>query len=468
VTRHANLPATLLELMAKIRAQRGPSPDVPALDIPAEVRSLRAHGVVTTDGKAILDAEEAALDKPSFGPGISQRWQDRRDSYRSGEGFDPRKWRVDVMTGGQEERGLSGLAVRRGTWESGKDFIVNNHYAASFPQMRVMVGLYRAGDGRLSGVATYGNAKANQAKKYGDVGLDEILELNRFVLLDDVERDGETWFLSRATDLAREVHEARGFTLKVLLSFSDPIPRRSAAGSLTMPGHIGNIYQAWSTGSPGNKGQAIFAGRSSPKVLHLDTRGVAPDPRMISKIRSLDGDGEPGGPSAAVRFVEEHGAPPRKPRESYSAWVKRALESDNFRRIEHSGNLTYLWTFGPKSFRRDFVVQGPLVRPRAGEVVDSQAGRVRFPGLPYPKNPRQLYLNLQRKGERAWSRGDVVQIMLFADQALEAWLKLTDAEREGLSPPPQVGTACGVGREAAYADIARARIAHATNNRRAP
>jgi hypothetical protein len=66
--------------------------------------------------------------------------------------------------------------------------------------------------------------------------------------------------------------------------------------------------------------------------------------------------------------------------------------------------------------------------------------------LPYPKNPRQLYLNLQRKGERAWSRGDVVQIMLFADQALEAWLKLTDAEREGLSPPPQVGTACGVGR----------------------
>ena len=167
---------------------------------------------------------------------------------------------------------------------------------------------------------------------------------------------------------------------------------------------------------------------------------------MISKIRSLDGDGEPGGPSAAVRFVEEHGAPPRKPRESYSSWVKRALESDNFRRIEHSGNLTYLWTFGPKSFRRDFVVQGPLVRPRAGEVVDSQAGRVRFPGLPYPKNPRQLYLNLQRKGERAWSRGDVTQIMLFADQALEAWGKLTDAEREGLTPPPQVGTECGVGR----------------------
>ena len=72
--------ATLLELMAKVRAQRGPSPAVPALDIPAEVRSLRAHGAVTTEGKAILDAEEAALDKPSFGPGISQRWQDRRDS----------------------------------------------------------------------------------------------------------------------------------------------------------------------------------------------------------------------------------------------------------------------------------------------------------------------------------------------------------------------------------------------------
>lgn len=430
--------ASLLELMAKIRAQRGPSLDVPALDIPTEVRSLRAHGEVTADGKVILDAMDVAESVPSATPGITQRWQERHDSYRStAERFEPSEWRVDVMTGGREEGGLRSLSVRRGTWEVGKDFIVQNHYAASFPQVRVMVGLYRARDGLFSGVATYGNAKASQAKKYGDVGLDEILELNRFVLFDSVPGNAETWFLARATDLAREVHSARGHALKVLLSFSDPVPRRCAAGNLTMPGHIGNIYQAYN---------AMYAGMSSSKVLHLDARGVAPDPRMLSKIRSLDGDGEVGGPTAAVRFVEDHGAPPRKPRETHARWVERALASSAFRRFEHSGNHTYLWTYGPKSFQRDFMVEGPPVRPRKGEIVDLQAGRVRHPGLIYPKNPRQLYLNLQRKGERAWSRGDAVQIASFADQALEAWLKLTVAEREGLSPPPQVGTECAVGR----------------------
>ncbi len=417
--------ATLLELMAMAKvAAAGTTPE---LDIPTEARSLRAHGEMTHDGKAVLDAVDA--DRPAATHGITQRWHDRHDSYRStAERFEPSEWRVDAMTGSGGGEYLKGLSVRRGTWEAGKDFIVNNHYAASFPQMRVMVGLYRARDGMLSGVATYGNAKANQAKKYGDVGLDEILELNRFVLFDSVPGNAETWFLARATNLAREVHAARGFQLKVLLSFSDPIARRNAAGALTMPGHIGNIYQAYN---------AMFAGWSSSKILHLDARGVAPDPRMLSKIRSLDGSGEVGGPTAAVRFVEDHGAPPRKPRESYAHWVDRSLASDAFRRFEHSGNLTYLWTYGSKAFQRNFVVQGPPIRPRRDEVIDPQMGRVRHPGLPYPKNPQQLYLNLQRKSERAWSRGDAAQITSLADQSLAAWLQLSDTEQASMSPPSQ-------------------------------
>jgi hypothetical protein len=382
---------------------------LPRLDVPVEVASLRAHGELTAEGKEALEA-------PASETGIVQRWRERQDFYRStAERFEPSDWRIDVMVGSGS--GLpQGLPVRRNAWKAGQDFIVQNHYAASFSQMRVMIGMFRARDGALVGVATFGNVKADQAKKYGDVGLDDILELNRFVLLDSVPGNAETWFLSRATELAREVHAARGFGLKVLLSYSDPVPRRDVKGFLTMPGHIGNIYQAYN---------AVFVGRSSPKVLHLDARGVAPDPRMISKIRSLDGDGEEGGPSAARRFVEDHGAPEKRKRESYAAWVRRSLASDAFRRLPHAGNLTYLWTFGSKSFKKQI--------------------ETKFPErLPYPKNPRQLYLNLQRKSERAWTRGDAAQISQFAELLLSTWLELTEDERAGLAPPPQDGVACSV------------------------
>lgn len=382
------------------------------LDAPTEVASLRAHGEMTEAGKEALDAGPS-----TEAPQICQRWKERQDFYRSTEEkFVPADWRVDAMVGG--DSGLpASIPVKRASWSEGTNFIVTNHYAGSFPQMRVMVGLFRARDGMLAGVATFGNVKADQAKKYGAVGLDDILELNRFVLLDSVPGNAETWFLARATELAREVHAFRGFTLKVLLSFSDPVARRDTAGFLTMPGHIGNIYQAFN---------ALFVGRSSPKVLHLDARGVAPDPRMISKIRSLDQDyPEVGAPSAARRFVEENNAPPRKKDEGYAEWVKRSLASSAFRRLPHEGNLTYLWPFGTKAFQRQLVEKFPERQP-------------------YPKTPRQLYLNLQRKSERAWTRGDVDQIAAFAKAMLETWLQLTEDERKGLVPPPQEGASCSV------------------------
>lgn len=336
--------------------------------------------------------------------GVSQRWKTRRDFYRSTrDQFRPTDWRVDLMSG-------------TGAKDVASDFVVRNHYAATYPQTRLQVGLYRASDGLLAGVASFGNGPRGGAEKYGGVGKRELIELNRFILLPEVPGNAETWFLTRAIEIAGQVLDERGDQLKVVLSYSDPVPRRSSSGFLTMPGHVGNIYQARN---------AMYVGYSRSKSMHLDVRGVAPDPRMMAKIRSLDTDApERGAVTGARRFVSEFGAPERRRGESHSDWVRRALASEAFRCIPHSGNLTYLWTFGDKRLKREIEKELPV-------------------RLPYPKTPRQLYLNLHRKYERAWSRGAVDQVSDLADKLLAVWTNLSDADRAGTQDPPQLGVTCG-------------------------
>jgi hypothetical protein len=352
-------------------------------------------------------AKQVARQVRSAGVDVTQRWRARRDFYRSThEDFEPSHWRVELLDG-------------PGAKDRARDFVVANHYAGTYPQTRLQVGLFRARDGLFSGVASFGNGPRGAGDKYGGVGHREIVELNRFVLLDEVPGNAETWFLSGAMGLAGEVLSDRGDQLKVVLSYSDPVPRRSLSGFLTMPGHIGNIYQAHN---------AIYVGRSRSKPLYLDRRGIAPDLRMISKIRSLDGERpERGGHAGARRFVEEFGAPERRRGESYTDWIERSLGSPAFRKLPHAGNLTYLWPIGSKSLKRQL--------------------RASFPeALPYPKTPRQLYLNLTRRYERAWSQGDLEQVAILADRLLDVWVTLTPDDRPGLPDPPQVGASCEVGR----------------------
>jgi hypothetical protein len=64
--------------------------------------------------------------------------------------------------------------------------------------------------------------------------------------------------------------------------------------------------------------------------------------------------------------------------------------------------------------------------------------------LPYPKTPRQLYLNLYRKYERAWSRGESAAIAQLATEILETWVRLTREDRKGIPEPPQFGVSCRV------------------------
>src|SRR5206468_2839829 len=79
------------------------------------------------------------------------------------------------------------------------------------------------------------------------------VELGRFVLLDEVAGNGETWFLARCFE------QLRGRVVGVV-SFSDPIPRTAINGREVFPGHIGGIYQAFN-------GRCL--GRGTPRTLRL-------------------------------------------------------------------------------------------------------------------------------------------------------------------------------------------------------
>src|SRR6266487_3129473 len=96
------------------------------------------------------------------------------------------------------------------------------HYSASYPAALQRYGLWL--HQRLVGVAVF--SVPAQAKVLTNVFPDllpyeESAELGRFVLLDDVPANAESWFLAEA------FHQAAALGLRGVVSFSDPFPRRS-------------------------------------------------------------------------------------------------------------------------------------------------------------------------------------------------------------------------------------------------
>ena len=151
----------------------------------------------------------------------SQRWRERRDSYRiAGEMIQTSAYEVATIADDSTP----------------KAFVVQHHYSASYPAARFRMGLYRTG--ALVGVAVFSHPCRNEVLTRVFPG-DPLasVELGRFVLLDDVPANGETWFLARCFRLLRG-HVAG------VRSMSDPVPRRTLDGRMVTVGHIGCIYQA--------------------------------------------------------------------------------------------------------------------------------------------------------------------------------------------------------------------------------
>lgn len=251
-----------------------------------------------------------------------QRQRDGRTSWRpAGEVIKTSAYEVAPIDG-------------KGSDKIAKAFVQQHHYSGSYPAARERVGLYRGAE--LVGVAVFSHPSSEAVLAPLPCDRLEGVELGRFVLLDDVPGNGESWFLARALEVLRE----RGY--RALLSHSDPLPRRTAAGELVLPGHVGTIYQATN---------AVYAGRSGRELHVLKPDGTVFSPRAMTKIRRW----EQGAQKAIAELVAIGAKPPSagdlETRDTRRAWMWREIFA-TCRRMPHAGNHRYLWALD-KRLRRD-------------------------------------------------------------------------------------------------------------------
>ena len=237
---------------------------------------------------------------------LAQRWREGRATYRpSGELFDPRGWFVEEIHNDRTPRA----------------FVAAHHYLRTLPPTRRRFGLYAPG-GALAGVAVFCVPSRDEVLSPLPGGRDASATLGRFVLLDEVRANSETWFLSRALAVLRREGWAG------VVSFSDPFPRTDAAGAVTFPGHIGNLYQALG---------AVYLGRARSEGLLLLPDGRSFDRRTLSKALR----GERGQRYAVAQLVAA-GAIAPSAGEDLGAW-SRAWVPRVTRRVKHPGTLKYVF-----------------------------------------------------------------------------------------------------------------------------
>jgi hypothetical protein len=236
---------------------------------------------------------------------VTQRWRARRDLYRpAGEPIRTSLYEVAPIAN-------DGPA---------KDFVVRHHYSASYPAARFRFGLYHHCS--LVGVAVYSHPCSDRVLTSVFPGAaTDAVELGRFVLLDQVPANGETWFLARCFELLR--HHVVG-----VLSFSDPVPRTTATGRVMFAGHIGTIYQA---------ANAAYLGRGTVRTLRILPDGRVFSARAAQKVRSGD-----RGWRYSAQILVDAGAEAPADGEASGLWLRRWLPRLT-RTLRHSGNHRYAW-----------------------------------------------------------------------------------------------------------------------------
>lgn len=243
----------------------------------------------------------------------SQRWRERRSLFVPASGtIKPAEYSVDVID----------------CAKVAKPFVIEQHYSGSFPASRLSVGLYRNGAGgtsRLVGVATFSVPMNNAAivKHTGLTHFNSGAELGRLVLSDEVEGNGETFFLSRAFKMLRQ--EKPGIVS--ILSYADPMRRIGPKGDIIMPGHVGRAYQCFG---------AQYRGRTKPRIEVVTPDGQIFSERALSKIRN----GETG-IGYAIDELVRRGAP--KPEITPKEWLTSLANEGFFSRRKHAGNHIYVF-----------------------------------------------------------------------------------------------------------------------------
>lgn len=261
---------------------------------------------------------------------LTQRWLFRRERYRPAhETINTRLYEVARIGG------------RRAT-----EFVRTHHYSGTGVYDRYSFGLFHAG--HMVGVAIFSHPVHEGILSIFPGTVRQSMELGRFVLLDEVPGNGESWFLRQCFRALRTVEDMKtGAPLNPqgIIAFSDPVPRVADDGRVVTPGHRGVIYQAFS---------ATYLGRATPRTLRLWPNGRVVNSRRMQKIRS----GEKGWLPASEE-IRSFGAD--EPWEDRAAWLNHWLGRLT-KKLPHPGNYKYAWGL-------------------------SHAARLRLPAsLPYPKS----------------------------------------------------------------------------------
>lgn len=213
-----------------------------------------------------------------------------------------------------------------------RTFCLLHHYSGAWPAAQHRIGLIDTQDDALVGVAVFGaptHPKVLTNPFPTLVPYRESVELSRFVLLDDVPANGETWFLARALRLIKQAG-VRG-----VVSFADPLERRFPDGSVLKPGHVGGIYAA---------ANMTYLGRATPRTLTMLSAPPMPgesgrgrvmvlNERTMSKIRAED-----KGAAYGVALLRDFGAPAPTPGQALRDWLPAALAAAGAAKVRHPGN----------------------------------------------------------------------------------------------------------------------------------
>ena len=138
----------------------------------------------------------------------------------------------------------------------GKDFVIEHHYSKGIHNGPMCFGLFYLG--KLVGVCAFASPSSENVRSsiFGVEHKNSVTELHRLVLLDEVPKNAESFFIVRAL---KELKKQRPY-YKAIVSFADPTQN-----------HLGIIYQATN---------ALYCGRSAPATFFLDENGRLRHPRQ--------------------------------------------------------------------------------------------------------------------------------------------------------------------------------------------
>jgi hypothetical protein len=237
---------------------------------------------------------------------MNQRWRQRRDTYRpAGEVINTRSYEIAETN--------SDRTVR--------EFIALHHYLQTTPPARFRFCLYKGQ--QIVGVAVFAHP-TNDRSITGTLGCAAVegVELSRLVLLDEVPGNGESYFVGHC------LRQLKRIGLAGVVTFSDPMPRKTVSGAVIKVGHVGTVYQSLN---------ARFVGRSCPRSLRMLADGSILSDRTIQKLRS----GEPG--TRAIRYALAN-VGLSLPEGPVGAELSALLDKHT-RSVRHPGNFKYVWCF---------------------------------------------------------------------------------------------------------------------------